>query len=359
MSYPPFNPKQLREILKSKSKYSKTRPEPWSCYLVMRPFYLLHVLKRNESDCFLPTLHHKLIYLDCSGTEVRTGLQTKNLRDLIRRAYGNCDSKKKILMVPIVIHAKEGVLHENILIINTIRKEAERFEPHGSKTLHPHINSDSLDTSIGEFVKDLKLGLKYVPSTEVSQFKDGFQALESKSQKLKTKKHTDKGMRTMKDPDGFCAAWSYFYADLRLKFPQRPARELTNYIKEILGDDPDTLREFIRGQSVSLRRAVADLDKYLDFMELAEPNSAAYEKAEETYQRLFSDKMTKYTVELRKKEEKKGEKKGEKKEEKKEKEPPKKKSKKVEKKPKKKQGGTRRIRDRVGKGEKKRVYNQV
>ena len=61
----------------------------------------------------------------------------------------------------------------------------------------------------------LDLGLKYIPSNEVQTKLEGFQSLEGKSPNI-TREY--KGQK-IEEPGGYCAPWSYFYADLRLQFP--------------------------------------------------------------------------------------------------------------------------------------------
>jgi hypothetical protein len=182
--------------------------------------------------------------------------------------------------------------HSNILIFNTIRGECERFEPHGSQTKVSLINSDRLNRSIKRFVKDLDLGLTYVPSDQVTESLRGFQSYECKAPKLTS---IILG-KEVTDPKGFCAVWSYFYADMRLKFPKIPAKELVKNIQNILGNDPDKLRSFIRGQAKFLSEEVADVAKYIRTVQLSEEDS--WKETKKVYDAYLVQKMEYYTKQL-------------------------------------------------------------
>ena len=102
----------------------QSQPVPWLAIKTLRPFYLLHMLKRNKSDCYLPTTDKKLMYLRASGKRIIEKYRPEMLA-LIKKAYSHCKTHKKVLMVPLVIRPaqKEGLQpngHENMLIFNTI-----------------------------------------------------------------------------------------------------------------------------------------------------------------------------------------------------------------------------------------------
>lgn len=91
----------------------------------------------------------------------------------------------------------------------------------------------------------MKIGLKYVPHDEVcpADFKN-YQSYE----KIAAKKSTSYNKFYIKDPPGYCMAWSFFYMDLRLQFPKMSARELTTKSLNIISKEPEKLKSFIRGQ---------------------------------------------------------------------------------------------------------------
>ena len=60
-------------------------------------------------------------------------------------------------------------------------------------------------------------------------------------------------LSNISDPEGFCGAWSLWYADLRLSNPSKEPRELIEIaIESITEDKKIKLRRFIRNYSVFL-----------------------------------------------------------------------------------------------------------
>ena len=299
IEYAPFDPKELLKVLNEYSKHSKSDAYPWLAIKSLRPFYLLHILKRNDSDCYLATTNKKLVFLRSTGLRLSAKYKA-DLADLIKQAYPKCKSVKKVLIVPLMIRPannySRGVeAHENMIVFNTVRSEVERFEPHGAKTMMQYVDSDRLDRSIEKFVGELGLGLTYIPSTQVTESNEGFQLLETRSENLSRKLPSG---QQVKDPGGFCAPWSYFYADMRLKFPQLPAKELTKQIENILGRDPNKLRAFIRGQAKFMSEEVAKMDKYINFIELIklDRKDPKWVKKKKQYDEYLVKKMEHYTA---------------------------------------------------------------
>lgn len=297
IEYAPFDPAELVKVLNEYTVHSKTEAYPWLAIKSLRPFYLLHILKRNDSD--LPTTNKSLVFLRSTGLRLSAKYKA-DVADLIKQAYPKCKSAKKVLIVPLMIRPannySRGVeAHENMIIFNTVRSEVDRFEPHGAKTMMQYVDSDRLDRSIEKFVGELGLGLTYIPSTQVTESNEGFQLLEARSKNLSRKLPSG---QQVKDPGGFCAPWSYFYADMRLKFPQLPAKELTKQIENILGRDPTKLRSFIRGQAKFMSEEVAKMDKYINFLELIklDRKDPKWVKKKKQYDEYLAKKMEHYTA---------------------------------------------------------------
>ena len=293
MSDHEFDPTELKKVLNKMKSQATTEPYPFVCDNTLRPFYLLHILKKNKSDCYLPKLPtgKYRTHLVASGLKLKD--TNSQLVDLIKETYKKCKEMGKVLIVPLkILPTDQRIGHENILIFNTVRNEVERFEPHGSQTVVTKINSERLNRSIANFVGKLDLGLKYIPSNEVQTKLEGLQILEEKSPNVSRQY---KG-QTIEDPDGYCAPWSYFYADLRLQFPHVSVKDLLQYVETVLGNDPGELRKFIRGQTKFLAEEVGDIDQYLDVMRLRElgKDNPQWLKAKQQYQNKIDFKFEKY-----------------------------------------------------------------
>ena len=124
-------------------------------------------------------------------------------------------SKARFLIIPLGIELSIGS-HANILIYDKKINEMERFEPNGgSYPFSFNYNPKLLDQILNDKFSSIFKNLKYVkPSDYIPKI--GFQYLESYS------KRTHK----IGDPDGFCAAWCSWYADLRIKYPDMERSKL-------------------------------------------------------------------------------------------------------------------------------------
>jgi len=128
---------------------------------------------------------------------------------------------------------KEGG-HANMIIVDKKRKEAERYEPHGKKHWKTY-NTFGLDIALLEFFE--KLGFKYIAPTEFCPPKS--------HQMLEGLEKMSKGIKISGEPGGYCVAWSYWYADLRLTYPDMPRQLLIHKSIKELRKNPLTFTQYI------------------------------------------------------------------------------------------------------------------
>ena len=183
MSGSDFDPTELQDVLTEMKTQDTTVPYPFVDDSIFRSFYILHLLKKNKSGCYLKThpMNKYRSHLVATGKRLKT---EKNIQvtQLIKEAYPNCKKMKKVLIVPLKIIPEESkIAHENVLIFNTALNEVERFEPHGSHTDTKYVHSIRLNTSIEKFVKGLELGLAYIPSHEVQIKTNWLQKIEKRT----------------------------------------------------------------------------------------------------------------------------------------------------------------------------------
>ena len=69
----------------------------------------------------------------------------------------------------------------------------------------------------------------------------------------------------MLDPGGYCCAWSFFYANLRLKYPRLSGAEIIRKSMDIIGTNPKTFRSFIHGQVKYLHKLMKRINKKSNF----------------------------------------------------------------------------------------------
>jgi hypothetical protein len=241
----------LKQVLEDKKKLKQNKPVYYSSALTIQPFMLLHILEENKNDCTLGFRRYGKFeslspyYISFTNSGKIKGVQQfrKNEIDKIIDKYKECAKNNKILLILADVPS-----HSNLLLINPVRKEIELFEPHG-KISEDSTWFDRLETMgksikkeiVEKFNKKLKEKFTYV-STQSSC--PAFQKFEGKFKKESRRE----GNIIIKDPLGWCTAWSFFYADLRFKFPEMSQDQLIRESMEILTEDPRELREFIRGQ---------------------------------------------------------------------------------------------------------------
>jgi len=129
-----------------------------------------------------------------------------------------CVGTKKFAAMPLyMISTDEKERHMNFLLFNLHDKTMERFEPNG------HIISKN---KLGEKLRERQLekrlrhsarrhGYKYIP-TKAFCPRLGPQVLQE----------AEKAFKEIGEPEGFCAFWSLWYADRRLRYPNLSSKEL-------------------------------------------------------------------------------------------------------------------------------------
>ena len=131
-------------------------------------------------------------------------------------------SDKQFIIIPLGIEVANGS-HANIIIIDTINKTIERFEPNGKNNpMNLYYNMDLLDNILT--TKFNSIPYKYIrPSDFLPDI--GFQLLETLE---------DDKCKKIGDPNGFCAVWCIWWAEQRVTNPKiKPCVLVTELIKTI------------------------------------------------------------------------------------------------------------------------------
>jgi ankyrin repeat protein len=156
----------------------------------------------------------------------------------------NNSKTQRFLIMFVGIELDNGS-HGNVLIYDKKVNEIERFEPNGSDypygfNYNPSLLDDLLEINFKKIFK----GVKYIRPNEFIP-KIGFQLLEYQ-ERFKNKK--------IGDPGGFCAAWSIWYADMRIKYANIDRKDLIKQLIKKIKISNVSFKNMIRNYSENITK---------------------------------------------------------------------------------------------------------
>lgn len=170
----------------------------------------------------------------------------KNLyfSDFFISNFLNCISniKKKFIIVPLGIEMKEGS-HAGYLVYDIANKELERFETYGSgiSLYGTHYDAVLLDEKIEQRFKELDENIKYIKPYNFLP-KISFQLSDI----------LEKQKKKIGDPFGFCALWSIWYVDNRIKYHEIPREKLVEILINSIKEKNISFKNMIRNYAVNI-----------------------------------------------------------------------------------------------------------
>ena len=226
---------------------------PYLAQVSLHKIFWTYLFAKYKSRCF-STKHRLIIQLEHDSV----GVLDKNVHNL-NIALKSVDAvvhcvmqNPKIFIIPIrLVEIKDDKEHghANCLIYRRQYNHFEHFEPHGTEYNNGN-HTQSINYILTKFIEKINADIDkkekgrqpitLVKSSDVCPNTHGFQALEQRSSLFRTKD----------DADGYCAAWSMFFAEMCFKNPSKTSNELIQYILYSNPDDKsrnDYLRELIRG----------------------------------------------------------------------------------------------------------------
>lgn len=121
-------------------------------------------------------------------------------------------NKNKFLIIHLGIIDREKGAHSNILIINSDKKEVERFEPSGAYNPNGYnYYYEKLDNELKQIFTKIDKDIKYYSPVDYEPV-IGFL----------TKGSHDIYNKKLHDPKGYCISWCIWYIDMRLEFQDIP-----------------------------------------------------------------------------------------------------------------------------------------
>lgn len=127
--------------------------------------------------------------------------------------------------------------HTNVILINPVRKEFERFEPYGQYRLKTEIQSDAvlfkLDTAMNSFLSEKLytycpnlLSYSYVTTADFCPRVKAPQHVQEEPVFAKVRKNE------LIEFVGFCTVWSMMYAHLRILFPEMSGQQVLTELND-------------------------------------------------------------------------------------------------------------------------------
>lgn len=218
---------------------------------------LIHLLKKHKNAC--STLTHDFVenkelceYYKQLGVVTSTQCEFLNfeliwvyqklyLSDNFFNEFNKCKKKgKRFIVIPLGIELREGS-HANYLLYDRKLNEIERFEPYGSQHPFKFNYNPSLLDSVLRSRFEVNLDIKYISPVNYLP-KIGFQVLDS----------FESNCSKIGDPKGFCALWSLWYVDMRIKYPDLNRKILVKEIIKIIKERNFSFKNIIRNYSSSI-----------------------------------------------------------------------------------------------------------
>lgn len=134
------------------------------------------------------------------------------------------DSKKRFVIIPISL-----MEHQNVLIYDTKLKQVELFDPYGENSINEFIKtSPEMDEYIKELFKEINEKIKFYKPVDFFPKNKEFQIYEIEVCPKKKFKINSLG---------FCVVWVFWYAEHRVKFPNKSRNELIKELLKLFDDD--------------------------------------------------------------------------------------------------------------------------
>jgi ankyrin repeat protein len=184
--------------------------------------------KSKESCDFSPCL---IMWNDITHVLFISDQITKIINDAIK-------DKKITYIVMNVFVVFEISGHANLLLYNKNTNELERFEPHGGI-----YGKQMIDEKLTKYFSKLIPNVKYIAPYQYMKL--GFQMFDTNEKSYNT---------NIGDAAGFCLAWTYWYADMRIQFPSIRRDKLIKYIITQINDKNIRYRSVVRNYAANITK---------------------------------------------------------------------------------------------------------
>jgi len=186
------------------------------------------------------------------------------------------DINIRFIVIPTSIVFGSNIGHANAIIYDKKTNELERFDPAGA------IGKNQLfDNKLSNHFSKLIKNVKYIRPSDF--MKVGIQNLDI------TEKYM--GDSNIGDPIGFCVAWSFWYADMRMRYPEIKRDKLVKYVISQINTKDLRYRTVIRNYASNitkirdqvLSKINLDINMFINGNYSQEQNQQLYNEFEKMY----------------------------------------------------------------------------
>lgn len=179
-----------------------------------------------------------------------------------------CLAKPNVRFVLVLLtleNLNEEELHANFLIFDKKLRTLERFEPHGGQSLSIFMPA-KLDAALRKVATKLKF--TYISPKRYCE-KLGLQA--EQEYEVYSIKSAAEGVFAHSQTSGYCQAWSFLWAILRITNPDVPPEALMRFARDQIKEQSNSLTQYIVsfGQFIEKmkRKAITDPDRMQKYIE--------------------------------------------------------------------------------------------
>jgi hypothetical protein len=233
--------------------------KPFIGNILFENLFYLYLFKKYKTGCLITdqdVYNKTVLEIRLTIDRDKPNINHERLNNLSKKLVKCISQNEPIIifglgLVILVNGESEG--HSNLLIYRNNTRQLEHFEPHGSNFKGFDTNTrilvnDVLDKDLDYLVKNMNdelsekglLPIKLLKSHEVCPRILGVQAYESRS-RLK---------KLPIEPSGYCSAWSMFFAEMCLKNPEIPSKQIYKAIldeRDKQSDYNSNFKKMIRG----------------------------------------------------------------------------------------------------------------
>lgn len=236
------------------------------CFYFTNLFYL-YLFKKYKVGCILTDYGNGMEFVFSFQNNKSVSLHKNYIESSAEKIFRCIMRGEKIIIIPFmmkIIYNDQPVgAHANLLIYRRNTGQLEHFEPHGAEYggIKKIMVDNQRDKVLSKIVKAINVLIDYetngnIPFVTLLKSHDvcpnirGLQSLEQESTIPKT----------VIEPIGYCVAWSMFFAELCLKNPEIPSRQIFEAIMEkteLYDNKNDYLRNIIRGYTCFINNKIA------------------------------------------------------------------------------------------------------